>query len=80
MAERNGRFGCIHCQRGKESSCRVKRKRRVFLCKRTVRVKVGGKVIPARFLKIEGRGCSLGRKTEERGIDRRIGRWSEPRS
>ena len=31
-AERNGRFGRIQCQRGKESSCRGKRKRRVFLC------------------------------------------------
>ena len=46
-----------------------------------MRVKVGGKTIPASFLKIEGRGKrSLGRKTGERGIDRRIGRWSEPRS
>ena len=43
-----------------------------------MRVNVGGKAIPASFLKIEG-GCSLGRKTRERGIDRRIGRWSEPR-
>ena len=42
-------------------------------------VKVGGKIIPASFLKIEGRGRSLGRKTGERGTDRRIGRWSEPR-
>ena len=41
---------------------------------------VGGKAIPVSFLKIEGRGRSLGQKTEERGIDRRIGRWSEPRS
>ena len=55
-AERNERFGRIQCQRGKESSSRGKRKRGVFLCRRTVRVKVGGKVIPASFLKIEGRG------------------------
>ena len=61
-AERNGRFSRIHCQRGKESSCRGKRKRRVFLCRRTVRVKVGGKVIPASFLKIEGRGALVGVK------------------
>ena len=61
-AERNGRFGRIHYQRGKESSCRGKRKRRVFLCRRTVRVKVGGKVIPASFLKIEGRGTLVGAK------------------
>ena len=32
------------------------------------------------FLKVEGRGHLLGQKTGERGIDRRIGRWSEPRS
>ena len=59
-AERNARFGSIQCQRSKESSSRGKRKRRVFLCRRTVRVKVGGKVIPASFLKIEGRGTLVG--------------------
>ena len=58
----------IQCQRSKESSSsRGKRKRLVFLCKRTVKVKVKRKVIPTSFLKIEGRGCFLGRKTEERG-------------
>ena len=44
-------------------------------------VKVGGKAIPASFLKIEGRGVlvgAIGRR--ESGTDRRIGRWSEPRS
>ena len=61
-AERNGRFGRIECQRGKESSSRGKRKRRVFLCRRTVRVKVGDKVIPASFLKVEGRGTLVGAK------------------
>ena len=46
-----------------------------------MRVKVGGKVIPASFLKIEGRGTLVGVKDQrEREIDRRIGRWSEPRS
>ena len=45
-----------------------------------MRVNVGGKHIPASFLKIERRGRSLGQKIGERGIDRRIGRWSEPRS
>ena len=45
-----------------------------------MRVNVGGKAIPVSFLKIERRGRSLGRKTGERGIDRRIGKWSEPRS
>ena len=44
----------------------------------TVGVKVGGKIIPASFQKIEG-GCSLGRKIGERRTDRRIDRWSEPR-
>ena len=29
-------------------------------CRRTVRVRVGGKVIPASFLKIEGRGALVG--------------------
>ena len=71
-AERNGGFGRIQCQRGKKSSSRGKR--RVFLCWRTVGVNVGGKPIPASFLKVEGRGRSLGRKTGERGTDRRIGK------
>ena len=31
-----------------------------FLCRRTVRVNVGGKAIPASFLKIEGRGTLIG--------------------
>ena len=57
-AERNGSFARIQCQRGKESSRRGKR--RVFLCRWTVRVKVGGKVIPAGFLTIEGRGTLVG--------------------
>ena len=58
-AERNGRFGRIQCQRDKESSSstRGKRKRRVFLCRGTVGVNVGGKAISASFLKIEGRGA-----------------------
>ena len=60
VAERNGRSGRIQCQRGKESSSRGKI--RVFLCRRTVRVKVGGKVIPASFLKIEERGMLVGEK------------------
>ena len=49
-------FGRIQCQRSKESSSREKRKRRVFFCRRTVGVKVGDKVIPASFLKVEGSG------------------------
>ena len=55
------------------------RKRQVFLCRGTVGVKVGDKAIPASFLKIEGTGSSE-RKTGEGRADRRIGRWSEPRS
>ena len=58
VADRNERFGRIQCQKGKESSSRGKR--RVFLCRRTVRVKVRGKAIPASFLKIEGRGMLIG--------------------
>ena len=45
-----------------------------------MRVKVGGKPILASFLKIEGRGRLLGRKTGERGTVIRTGRLSEPRS
>ena len=82
-AKRNERFGSIQCQRGKESSSRGKRKRRVFLCRRTVGVKVEGKAIPASFLKVEGRGSLVGAKDQgerETVTDRKIGRWSEPRS
>ena len=50
-----------------ESSNREKKERRVFLCRRTVRVEVKSKVIPTSFLKIKGRGRSLGRKTGKRG-------------
>ena len=64
VAEGNGEFGCIQCQRGKESSGRGKRKRRVFLCRRTVGVKVQGKVIPASFLKTEGKGTLVGAKDQ----------------
>ena len=70
--ERNGGFGRIQYQRSKESSSRGKRKR-VLLRRRTVRVKVIGKVIPASFLKTEGER-SLGRKTGERQTVRRIRR------
>ena len=70
-AERNGRFGRIQWQRGKESNSRRKRKRRVFLCGWTVRVKVIDKVIPESFLKVEERGTLVG------AIDRREGRIEE---
>ena len=63
-----------------KSSSRGKRKRRVFLCRGTVRVNVGGKIILASFLKIEGRGTLVGVKDRRKRTDRRIGKWSEPRS
>ena len=50
VAERNGKFGSIGCQRSKEGSSRGKRKRRVFVCRSTVRVKVKGQVISTSFL------------------------------
>ena len=62
-AKSNGRFGHIQCQRSNE--CSSIGKRQEFICRRTVRVKVEGKVILASFLKIEGRR-SLGQKTKER--------------
>ena len=62
-AERNGRCGRIHCQRGKESSSSSEKRKR-----RTVGVEIKGKVIQASFLKIEGRGTFVGT------IDRREGR------
>ena len=62
VAETNGKFGRFQCQRGKESSSRGKRKRRVFLCRKTVKVKVKGKAIPASFLEIEGKRTFVGTK------------------
>ena len=64
-----------------ESSSRGKR--RVFLCRRTVRVKVKSKVIPASFLKIEGRGTFVGAKEKrlvELGGDQNSGPKAPPRS
>ena len=65
--EMNEKFNRIQCQKSKENSSIGKRKRRVFLYKRTVGVKVIGKVIPASFLKIEGRGTIIGAKDRKRG-------------
>ena len=76
-AERNEKFSPMQCQRNEEGSSRGKR--RVFLCRRTVRVKAKNKVISASFQKIEG-GRLLGLKTRERGMVVKIGRSSEPRS
>ena len=64
-AKRNERFGHIQCQRSKESS-RGKRKRRVFLCRRTARVTVKSKIIPTSFLKVEGRGPFIGAKDRKK--------------
>ena len=63
-AERSGSIGHIQCQRCEESSSRGKRKRRIFLCRRTVGDKVRRKVIPVSFLKIEGRGTLVGVKDQ----------------
>ena len=71
VAERNGRFGRIQCQRGKESISRGKR--RVFLCRRTVGVKVRGKVIPASFQKTKGRGMLVGAKDQRGQIEELVG-------
>ena len=71
-AERNERFGRIQRQRGKKSSSRENR--RVFLCRTTVRVNVGNKLIPASFLKIEGRGTLVWAKDLRKGqIEELIG-------
>ena len=45
-----------------ESSSRGKRKRRVFPCRRTVKVEAKSKVILTSFLKIEGSGTFVGAK------------------
>ena len=86
-AERNGRCGRIQCQRDKESSSRGKKKGRVFLCKWTVGVKIKGKVIPASFLKVEGKGnvhwgkrLKKDRQIEELVGDQKPGPEAPPRS
>ena len=62
VSERNERFCRVQCERSKERSSTGKRKRPVFLCRRTVGVKVKSKVIPMSFLKIEGREPFVGAK------------------
>ena len=52
----------IQCQRSKENSSKGKKKRRVFLCRRTVRVKVKSKVILTSFPKIQERETFAGAK------------------
>ena len=52
------------------------REREVYLCRRTVRVKVEGQVIPTNLLKIERE--TLNKLGERRkGTARRIERWSD---
>ena len=46
--------------REKKRAAAEEKKRRVFLFRRTVRVKVGSKVISVSFLKIEERGTLIG--------------------
>ena len=46
----------------KRAAAEERERRPVFLCRRTVRVKVGSKAIPASFLKVEGRGMLVGAK------------------
>ena len=65
--KKNGEFGRIQCQSGKESSSRGKRKRLIFIHSGTVEVKVQGKIIPVSFLKIEGRERLIGQKLEKEG-------------
>ena len=77
-AKRNGKFGRIQCERSEKSSSRGKRKRQVFLCRRIVRVKVKGKVIPVISLKLKGRHL-LKLKTGEKMTVGRIGRSSKPK-
>ena len=64
--KRNGRCGRIQCQRNKKISSRGKRKRQVFLGRRTVRVKVEGKIITASFLKIEERETFVAAKDRKK--------------
>ena len=52
----------IQCQRSKENSSKGKKKRRMFLCRRTMRAKVKSKVILTSFPKIQGRETLVGAK------------------
>ena len=66
-AERNRKFGCIKCQRSKVSRRKEKKKRGVFLCRKTVRFIVKGKLIPTNLLKIEGRRPYVGTEKRKEG-------------
>ena len=56
----------IQCQRSKENKSKGKKKIRVFLCRRTVRVKVKSKVIQGGFPKIQGRETFVGAKDQRK--------------
>ena len=57
----------IQCQRSKENSSKGKKKRQVFLCRRTGTVKVKSKVIRTSFLKIQGRETFVETKDRRKG-------------
>ena len=59
----------IQCQRSKENSSKGKKKRRVFLCRRTVRVEVKSKVILTSFPKIQGKETFVGAKDRRKRDD-----------
>ena len=56
----------IQCQRGKENSSKGKEKRRVFLCRRTVRVEVKSKVLLTSFPNFQGRETFVGTKNRRK--------------
>ena len=58
VAERNGRFGRIQCQRSEESSSRGKS----IPLQKDSESQSKKQVIPASFLKVEGRGTLVGAK------------------
>ena len=62
VSEAPDRMKDIQCQRSKEINSKGKKIRRVFLCRRTARVKGKSKVIPTSFLKIHGRETFVGAK------------------
>ena len=70
--KRNGKFGRIHYQRSEDNRCRGRRE--VFFCKKTVRVKVKGKVVSTGFLKIAGWGLFVVMEEQRKGAVSGIGR------
>ena len=62
---RDGKKG-IQCKRSKENSSKEKKKRRLFLCRRTVGVKVKSKVILTTFPKIQEKETFVGKKDQSK--------------